>query len=158
MNIEKIYIIKHFNVKIMILIFELLNLSLTGELSPTSRVLIIIPLWAKRVGNLLQMGIKKITHTFREWICHDSVTQWLCVGSSVSLWLCHSVDNKRSNISAALHPIGPNNVPKWFFISSKGRLGLGRGPKKYVFFKLSQPFEIDKVWKLKLKPKIEKQN
>ena len=30
------------------------------------------------------MGIKNFTHLYREWICHDSVTLWLC--HFVTLW------------------------------------------------------------------------
>ena len=55
------------------------------------------------------MGITNFTHPYREWICHDSV------------------DNKRSNNSAALHPIGPN-----LYVSTKisrARAGWARGQK-----------------------------
>jgi hypothetical protein len=45
------------------------------------------------------MGIKNFTHPYREW-------QWC---DSVTLSLCDSVCNKRSNISAAFHLFGPKN-------------------------------------------------
>ena len=55
----------------------------------------------------------------------SGVTLSLC--RSVALSLCHTVDNKRSNNSAAFHPFRP----KIFLHSFKQKIMLsrGRGPK-----------------------------
>ena len=111
---------------------------------------------------------KNFTHPYREWkwrdsvtlwLCHsvtlslcDSVTLWLCDSVTLSLchsvtlwlcdfvtlWLCDSVCNKRSNISAAFHPLGAEIFFASFWAKkyvSKKILGLGLvgpGAKKRV--------------------------
>ena len=74
------------------------------------------------------MGIKNFTHPYRE-------LKW---GNSVTLSLCHSVCNKQSNISAALHPFGlkffriylGKKVCHNLFFLGQGLVGPGPGGQK----------------------------